>query len=164
MRPLEEGGQNNDTSTSCYRYRPSTSSVTGPRASRARRDGHRIVLRPCRATPLNHSSLDTNLYHPSHCAVYRRCTTVVTHLQLPSRYHSAVPRRLSVRVASVCRAPLFFPTLSLVSISQDWGVGDFVAVQWRTETSTGNLTQCYEEVTRATTTGLLYLFSGLNRF
>lgn len=29
---------------------------------------------------------------------------------------------------------------------QDWGHGEFVAVQWRTELSTGDLGECYQEV------------------
>lgn len=33
------------------------------------------------------------------------------------------------------------------AVVQDWETGHFVAVQWRTELSNGNLTECYHEVT-----------------
>lgn len=32
---------------------------------------------------------------------------------------------------------------------QDWEGGHYLAVQWRTELSKGNLTECYQEVSRA---------------
>lgn len=42
----------------------------------------------------------------------------------------------------------------MLLVHQDWGGGQFVAVQWRTELSGGNLTDCYEEVS-----ALHFLFS-----
>ncbi|CAB1096959.1 unnamed protein product [Ectocarpus sp. CCAP 1310/34] len=34
----------------------------------------------------------------------------------------------------------------LLEAQKDWETGEFVAVQWRTELSNGNLTECYQEV------------------
>lgn len=56
-----------------------------------------------------------------------------------------------VRVAYDSRQPAYMHqrqqrTNSLPCVLQDYTDGRFIAVQWRTETATGDMAQCYEEV------------------
>lgn len=56
--------------------------------------------------------------------------------------HVASPRISSLRPVSSCYTAFLYAP----AVTQDWETGRFVAVQWRTELSNGDLTECYEEV------------------
>lgn len=59
---------------------------------------------------------------------------------------SIVPVHLTCCVSLACIWWFSSTLRCCVRVSKDWDLGNFIAVQWRTETATGNITECYHEV------------------